>query len=100
MCPLEVRYLNELLHQYPMTQEICDDVIPLSQRPPHSIELFSADQVRLVSEYVVNTYFRHFKMYKYAFTPLVMHLIHHFMFSSLSIVGKYCKNWHWLLQKI
>ncbi|KAH3870790.1 cilia- and flagella-associated protein 119-like isoform X2 [Dreissena polymorpha] len=40
-------------------------------RPPHSIELFSADQVRLVSEYVVNTYFRHFKMYKYAFTPLV-----------------------------
>ncbi|XP_052801240.1 cilia- and flagella-associated protein 119-like isoform X2 [Mya arenaria] len=40
-------------------------------RPPHSIELFSADQVRLVTEYTVNTYFRHFKMYKYAFTPLV-----------------------------
>ncbi|KAL4223699.1 hypothetical protein ACF0H5_017167 [Mactra antiquata] len=40
-------------------------------RPPHSIELFSADQVRLVTEYTVNSYFRHFKMYKYAFTPLV-----------------------------
>lgn len=41
------------------------------QRPPHSIELFSADQVRLITEYTVNSYFRHFKMYKYAFTPLV-----------------------------
>jgi len=40
-------------------------------RPPHSIELFSPDQVRLITEYTVNTYFRHFKMYKYAFTPLV-----------------------------
>nr|KAG5698404.1 hypothetical protein BaRGS_006599 [Batillaria attramentaria] len=40
-------------------------------RPPHSIELFSADEVRKITEYVINTYFRHFKMYKYAFTPLV-----------------------------
>ncbi|XP_046576796.1 LOW QUALITY PROTEIN: coiled-coil domain-containing protein 189-like [Haliotis rubra] len=40
-------------------------------RPPHSIELFSADEVRKITEYTINTYFRHFKMYKYAFTPLV-----------------------------
>ncbi|KAK3580792.1 hypothetical protein CHS0354_025131 [Potamilus streckersoni] len=40
-------------------------------RPPHSIELFTADHVRMITEYTVNTYFRHFKMYKYAFTPLV-----------------------------
>ncbi|XP_033748817.1 coiled-coil domain-containing protein 189-like isoform X2 [Pecten maximus] len=40
-------------------------------RPPYSIELFTADEIRLITEYVVNTYFRHFKMYKYAFTPLV-----------------------------
>ncbi|XP_071093016.1 cilia- and flagella-associated protein 119-like [Haliotis cracherodii] len=40
-------------------------------RPPHSIELFSADEVRKMTEYTINTYFRHFKMYKYAFTPLV-----------------------------
>ncbi|KAL5016133.1 hypothetical protein ScPMuIL_005722 [Solemya velum] len=40
-------------------------------RPPHSIELFSPDEVRKITEYTVNTYFRHFKMYKYAFTPLV-----------------------------
>ncbi|XP_076434958.1 cilia- and flagella-associated protein 119-like isoform X1 [Babylonia areolata] len=40
-------------------------------RPPHSIELFSVDEVRKLTEYAINTYFRHFKMYKYAFTPLV-----------------------------
>ncbi|WAR03787.1 CC189-like protein [Mya arenaria] len=33
--------------------------------------LCHAVNVRLVTEYTVNTYFRHFKMYKYAFTPLV-----------------------------
>ena len=41
------------------------------QRPPHSIELFNVDEVRKLTEYTINTYFRHFKMYKYAFTPLV-----------------------------
>lgn len=41
------------------------------QRPPHSIELFTPDEIRKITEYTVNTYFRHFKMYKYAFTPLV-----------------------------
>lgn len=50
-------------------------------RPPHSIELFNPDQVRLITEYTVNTYFRHFKMYKYAFTPLVR------LDLSLSYVG-------------
>ncbi|CAH1802161.1 unnamed protein product [Owenia fusiformis] len=41
------------------------------KRPPFSIELFSPDEVRVISDYVMNTYFRHFKMYKYVFTPLV-----------------------------
>ena len=41
------------------------------QRPPYSIDLFNPEQVRDITAYVVNTYFRHFKMYKYAFTPLV-----------------------------
>lgn len=50
-------------------------------RPPHSIELFNADEVRKITEYTVNTYFRHFKMYKYAFTPLVR------LDLSLSYVG-------------
>ena len=41
------------------------------QRPPFSIDLFDADGVRKMVEYVINTYFRHFKLYKYAFTPRV-----------------------------
>ena len=43
----------------------------LFQRPPFSIELFTPDQVKLLTEYTLHTYFRHFKMYKYAFTPQV-----------------------------
>uniref|UniRef100_A0A8C0G724 Cilia and flagella associated protein 119 n=1 Tax=Chelonoidis abingdonii TaxID=106734 RepID=A0A8C0G724_CHEAB len=43
------------------------------QRPPFSIDLFSQEQLALMSDYVVNTYFRHFKLYKYAFTPQVWH---------------------------
>lgn len=41
------------------------------KRPPWSINLFSPDQIHLITEYVLNTYFRHFKLYKYAFTPVV-----------------------------
>lgn len=44
---------------------------PHPQRPPFSIDLFSQEQLALISDYVVNTYFRHFKLYKYAFTPQV-----------------------------
>lgn len=40
-------------------------------RPPWSVNLFGHEHVRLVIDYVVNTYFRHFKLYKYVFTPLV-----------------------------
>ncbi|KAM9146818.1 cilia- and flagella-associated protein 119 isoform 3-T3 [Pangshura tecta] len=50
-------------------------------RPPFSIDLFSQEQLALMSDYVVNTYFRHFKLYKYAFTPQVRLDI------SLSYVG-------------
>jgi hypothetical protein len=39
------------------------------QRPPFSIELFNLDQARHVTQYVIKTYFRHFKLYKYVFTP-------------------------------
>ncbi|XP_064618543.1 cilia- and flagella-associated protein 119-like isoform X2 [Lineus longissimus] len=41
------------------------------KRPPYSIDLFGPEEVRKITEYVINTYFRHYKMYKYAFTPLV-----------------------------
>ena len=40
-------------------------------RPPWSTCLFSISQVKAVSEYVLTTYFKHFKLYKYAFTKRV-----------------------------
>ncbi|XP_040297079.1 coiled-coil domain-containing protein 189 [Bufo bufo] len=40
-------------------------------RPPSSISLFSAQQLLHISDYMVTTYFRHFKLYKYVFTPQV-----------------------------
>ncbi|XP_071508108.1 cilia- and flagella-associated protein 119-like [Diadema antillarum] len=40
-------------------------------RPPWSVNIFTHEHVRLIIDYVVNTYFRHFKLYKYVFTPLV-----------------------------
>jgi len=41
------------------------------RRPPFSIDIFNSDEVRKICEYVINTYFRHYKLYKYAFTPKV-----------------------------
>ncbi|KAI4551616.1 hypothetical protein MJT46_017868 [Ovis ammon polii x Ovis aries] len=41
------------------------------QRPPFSIDLFKEEQLLALADYVVNTYFRHFKLYKYVFTPQV-----------------------------
>uniref|UniRef100_A0A803SYF5 Cilia and flagella associated protein 119 n=1 Tax=Anolis carolinensis TaxID=28377 RepID=A0A803SYF5_ANOCA len=42
-----------------------------SQRPPFSIDLFNQDHLVLITDYMINTYFRHFKLYKYVFTPQV-----------------------------
>ncbi|XP_071987684.1 cilia- and flagella-associated protein 119 isoform X2 [Engystomops pustulosus] len=41
------------------------------QRPPFSIGLFSPQQLASVSDYFVKTFFHHFKLYKYIFTPQV-----------------------------
>ncbi|XP_077350158.1 cilia- and flagella-associated protein 119 [Lithobates pipiens] len=40
-------------------------------RPPFSIAVFTQQQLPHISDYVLNTYFRHFKLYKYVFTPQV-----------------------------
>ncbi|KAI9207250.1 flagellar C1a complex subunit C1a-32-domain-containing protein [Polychytrium aggregatum] len=37
-------------------------------RPPYSQKVFSLEDVKIISEYARNTYFRHYLMYKYAFT--------------------------------
>lgn len=41
------------------------------RRPPFSIDLFKEEQLLALADYVVNTYFRHFKLYKYVFTSQV-----------------------------
>ncbi|KAM4606837.1 cilia- and flagella-associated protein 119 [Discoglossus pictus] len=53
-------YFKELL--------LCHSV----HRPPFSVDLFSPQQVLLISDYFLKTYFRHFKLYKYVFTPQVL----------------------------
>ncbi|XP_078485073.1 cilia- and flagella-associated protein 119-like [Ciona intestinalis] len=40
-------------------------------RPPWSLEIFNTAQIAAVTSQIVDTYFRHFKMYKYTFTPKV-----------------------------
>lgn len=40
-------------------------------RPPWSIELYNAQELEEITAHVINTYFRHYKLYKYAFTPKV-----------------------------
>ncbi|XP_076855350.1 cilia- and flagella-associated protein 119 [Brachyhypopomus gauderio] len=39
------------------------------RRPPFSINLFSAEQVTDITKYFINTYMRHYALYKYTFTP-------------------------------
>lgn len=41
------------------------------KRPPYSIDVFRPDEVRPVVQFVLDTYFRHYKMYKFVFTPMV-----------------------------
>lgn len=41
------------------------------ERPPYSSSVFSLGQVKDITDYVLSTYFKHFKLYKYAFTKRV-----------------------------
>merc|ERR1719213_1403610 len=36
-------------------------------RPPWSIAVFSANDLKVLTDYVVNTFFRHFKLYQYVY---------------------------------
>lgn len=57
----------EEVFQYFKDLLLCHSV----NRPPYSSELFTVDEVHFISQYVINTYIRHFKMYKYVFTSQV-----------------------------
>ncbi|KAI4903659.1 hypothetical protein NFI96_033597 [Prochilodus magdalenae] len=54
-------YCSELL--------LCHSV----RRPPFSISIFSSEEVTQIMKYLINTYIRHYALYKYIFTPQ-MHL--------------------------
>jgi hypothetical protein len=45
-------------------------------RPPYSSLVYSLHQAKLISEYVLQTYFKHYKMYKYSFTKRVLLDLH------------------------
>ncbi|XP_035525727.1 coiled-coil domain-containing protein 189 [Morone saxatilis] len=53
------KYCKELL--------LCHSV----RRPPFSINLFSSEEVSCILQYIHNSYMRHYKLYKYIFTPQV-----------------------------
>ncbi|KAM9336624.1 cilia- and flagella-associated protein 119 [Symphorus nematophorus] len=53
------KYCKELL--------LCHSV----RRPPFSINLFSSEEVNCILHYIRNSYVRHYKLYKYIFTPQV-----------------------------
>ncbi|KAL1495662.1 hypothetical protein AB1Y20_016528 [Prymnesium parvum] len=38
------------------------------ERPPYSIGIFTRHEAKQISQYVLDTYYRHFKLYRYAFT--------------------------------
>ncbi|TNN42014.1 Coiled-coil domain-containing protein 189 [Liparis tanakae] len=40
-------------------------------RPPFSIDLFSSEEAACILKYIHNRYLRHYKLYKYIFTPQV-----------------------------
>lgn len=40
-------------------------------RPPFSTSLYGLTKVKAITDYVLSTYFKHFKLYKYAFTKRV-----------------------------
>lgn len=41
------------------------------RRPPFSLCVFSPNEVKRINEYILSTYFKHYKLYKYAFTRKV-----------------------------
>jgi len=43
-----------------------------TRRPPFSIEIFTPHEAKLAEDYMTDSYFRHFYLYKYVFTPRVV----------------------------
>ena len=43
-----------------------------ARRPPFSIEVFTPEQASLADSFMMDNYMRHFKLYKYVFTPRIV----------------------------
>jgi hypothetical protein len=41
-------------------------------RPPFSLRLFEPNEAKILLDYIVNTYLKHFKLYKLVYTPAIM----------------------------
>lgn len=41
-------------------------------RPPFSTRLFSPAEVKVITDYILSTYFKHYKLYKYVFTKRIL----------------------------
>ncbi|XP_059181365.1 coiled-coil domain-containing protein 189 [Centropristis striata] len=57
----------EQCYQYCKELLLCHSV----RRPPFSINLFSSEEVTCILKYIYDSYVRHYKLYKYIFTPQV-----------------------------
>ena len=44
----------------------------LLQRPPFSLDIFSIAEGSMLMDFAMQNYFKHFKLYKYVFTPNVI----------------------------
>ncbi|KAF0025297.1 hypothetical protein F2P81_022178 [Scophthalmus maximus] len=53
--------------------EYCKELILCHsvRRPPFSIDLFNSEEANCIFKYIHNSYMRHYKLYKYIFTPQV-----------------------------
>jgi hypothetical protein len=38
------------------------------QRPPYSVGVFTLAEIKCINDYVLNGFFRHYKLYRYVFT--------------------------------
>uniref|UniRef100_A0A671W691 Cilia and flagella associated protein 119 n=1 Tax=Sparus aurata TaxID=8175 RepID=A0A671W691_SPAAU len=69
LCIFSETPLNNIEQSFKYCKELllCHSV----RRPPFSINLFSSEEVTGILNYIFNSYVRHYKLYKYIFTPQV-----------------------------
>ncbi|GAX77641.1 hypothetical protein CEUSTIGMA_g5084.t1 [Chlamydomonas eustigma] len=60
--------------QIDLSFQYCKDLLLAHsvQRPPYSIGLFTLSEMKIILAWILDTYFRHYKLYMYAFTDRVL----------------------------